>query len=219
MTARAGPALADRLRLVLVTPGEGPAERTEETVRAALDGGVTTLWLREHQLADDARAALYERLVTLARDAEALAVVSRDVDLARRCGAHGVHLGHGSPDVRTARARWPEGLLSRSAHWPLTPDDGRADWVTLSPCAPTPASLPRPLLTRAQIEACVEALAPRPVVALGGLDARRVSELPAGPAGVAVKRALTDARDPRGSAAVLRSAVDSWLTFGSSAIP
>jgi thiamine monophosphate synthase len=52
------------------------------------------------------------------------------------------------------------------------------------------------------------------VVALGGLDAGRVADLPDRLAGVAVVRALADAADPRAAAAQLRSLADGRFAFG-----
>ena len=208
--------LAARLRLVLVTPGDAPPSDTAALVGAALEGGVTAVLLRERQLPDAERRALYAELVERCRAAGALSLVSREAELAAALGADGVHLGWGGPDVAAARAALPGGLVGRSAHWPLEEEDGRADYLTLSPFAATPRSRPRPLLTGEQVAAALAAAGERPVVALGGLDAARVPDLPDGLAGVAVVRALADAGDPRGAAAVLRSAVDAWLAFGSS---
>ncbi|RKY20265.1 MAG: thiamine phosphate synthase [Planctomycetota bacterium] len=198
----------DGLRLLLVTPGDGSPNATDELVARALEGGVSSVLLRERQLPAPERRALYARLVTRCRSHGALALVSREAGLARELGAHGVHLGHGGPDLDSCRAAAPGLIVSRSAHWPLNDDDRRADWVTLSPCFATPSSLPRPLLSAAQLRAALAHERLGPVVALGGLDATRVAGLPDGMAGVAVLRALCDASDPTLAARRLRRAVD-----------
>jgi len=202
------------LRLVCVTPGDRAAPATEQLVRQVLEGGVTAVLLREPQLAARERAALYAACAAHCRRAGALALVSREPQLAVDCGADGVQLGHASPDVATARRLAPGLLVGRSAHWPLQPDDLVADYLLLSPFRPTPRSLPRPLLTPAQVQEVLGAVAPRPVVALGGLSAASVQALPEGLAGVAVLSALGAARDARTQAAELRSVVDAWLAFG-----
>ena len=201
-------ALRERLALVLVSPGDRAPDATAALVAAALDGGVTAVLLREPQLDPGARRRLYARCVTACRAAGALALVSRDVQLALDLEADGVHCGHAGPTVAEVRAQAPGRLVGRSAHWPLLPDDRAADWVTLSPVAPTPRSHPRPLLLGAEVCEVVAALDPRPVVALGGLDAASAARLPAGLAGVAVLRAIADADDPALAARQLRDVVD-----------
>lgn len=210
--------LATRLRLVLVTPGRRAAEATVQLVQAALDGGVTAVLLREPQLDADARSQLYAELLLRCRDAGALSLVSRDPELARQLGADGVQLGHGSPPLSEVRAAWPEGILTRSAHWPLLAEDLAADACTLSPVAPTPASRPRPLLTPEQIEQACARLAPKPVIALGGVELSKLDALPSSFSGVAVLRALAEAADPRGRAAQLRSLLDARHEFGGGAL-
>ena len=206
--------LAASLRLVLVTPGDREPAPTEELVARALDGGVTAVLLREPQLAEARRAELATRCAARCREAGALCLLSRDADLAQAVGAAGVHLGHGSAAPDVVRSRHPALIVGRSAHWPLVADDAEADYVTLSPFRPTHRSHPRALLGTGDVAHVLRTLHPRPVVALGGITAHDVQDLPDGLAGVAVMRALCDAPDVRGSAAVLRSLVDAWLAFG-----
>ncbi len=202
------------LRLMFVTPGRLDPAGTTRLVRAVLDGGATSVLLREPQLDDGARRALAADVAAACRDAGAALFVSRDLALAAACGADGVHLGHGGPTVAEARAALPDARVGRSCHWPPTDEDRAADHVTLSPFRPTHRSRPRPLLEPEQVAAVLADEALGPVVALGGLTAADVPDLPPRLAGVAVVRALADAADPRGAAAVLRSVVDSLLDFG-----
>jgi thiamine-phosphate pyrophosphorylase len=195
------------LRLVLVTPGDREPQDTLAIMALALEGGVTAVLLRERQLSPAEADAFVHAAVRLCRQAGALALLSRDAELARQAGAHGVHVGHGGADVAACRAAAPGLLVSRSSHWPLTPDDRLADWTTLSPFFPTPHSLPRPLLDAGQVREALTS-AGGPVLALGGVEASHVPSLPHGLAGVAVKRAITAAEDPRAAAAALRDAVD-----------
>lgn len=208
---------AAALRLVFVTPDDREPSETLALVEAVLDGGATAILLREPQLEARARGLLADAVFAAVRAAGACGLLSREPALAEASGAHGVQLGFGCESPSAVRARHPRLAVTRSAHWPLVDDDLEADAVTLSPFRPTHRSQPRPLLVSGQVEEALRALEPRPVVALGGLDARSVGGLPAGLAGVAVVRALADAPDPRGAAAVLRSAVDTWLAFGPSA--
>jgi thiamine-phosphate pyrophosphorylase len=154
---------------------------------------------------------LAAQAVALARRAGAVLLVHRDADLARACGASGVHTGWGGAPVAALRARAPGLLVGRSAHWPLQPEDVAADYLLLSPFRATPRSHPRPLLTAAQVEAVLARADLPPVYALGGLAAADVPALPAGLAGLAVIRAIADAPDPAAAAAALCAALDARL--------
>ncbi len=202
------------LRLVFVTPGCLPVAETAARIEAVLEGGVTTVLLREPQLEDAERRRFAKHAVNACHAAGALCLVSRDLELAGECDADGVHLGWGGPSVEQARSQLAGRLVGRSAHWPLVDEDLLADYVTLSPFHSTPRSHPRTLLSVEQVAAAVDRLAPRPVLALGGMTAARIPDLPAGIRGVAVIRALSEAPDPRASAAVLRSLMDAQLDFG-----
>lgn len=58
----------------------------------ALARGIRLIQLRDRGLAPDARLDFGTRLMQLARTVGALVLVSEDADLARRIGAHGLHL-------------------------------------------------------------------------------------------------------------------------------
>lgn len=193
---------------MLVSPGDRSPADTLKLIEAALAGGVTAILLREPRLAAPERAELARRVVAACAATQALCVLSRDAGSAASSGAHGVHCGGGGPDLGATRAAAPGLLVSRSGHWPLEPDAPAADWITLSPFRPTPQSLPRALLDASQVAAVLARMGKRPVVALGGLDLGAVAKLPRALAGLAVRRAITHAADPRAAAAALSAAVD-----------
>jgi thiamine-phosphate diphosphorylase len=200
-------ALAVRLRLMLVTPGDRAPAATAALVADALAGGATAVLLREPQLGAPERASLAHDVSDLCAARGALLLVSRDAALALACGAGGVHTGLRGPSVAELRAAVPGLLGSRSAHWPLEPEDTQADLLLLSPFRPTQRSHPRPLLTAEQARAALSTPGLPPTLALGGLRAQDVPALPAGLCGVAVIRAIADAADPRAAAARLAAAV------------
>jgi thiamine-phosphate pyrophosphorylase len=202
------------LRLVCITPGDRAPAAIQNLVQAALSGGVTAVLLRERALDPEARLRLGLELAALCRQVGAALLVSNDVTLAQACGAAGVQLGHGGPNVAAVRRAAPELSIGRSAHWPLGDEDRAADYVTLSPVALTMRSWPRPLLSTAQLQQAIEDPQLGPVVALGGLDTQSVAQLPAGLAGVAVIRALSDAAKPAEAARSLRSGFDDRLAAG-----
>jgi thiamine-phosphate pyrophosphorylase len=204
---RPAPDAAARWRLVLVTPGDRAPATTARLVAAALDGGVTAVLLREPQLEAEDRAALARELCAACAEHGAQLLVSRDPALALVCGTGGVHAGWGGPTVAELRAAAPGLLVSRSAHWPLQPEDLLADLLLLSPFRPTTRSLPRSLLTDEQVRSVLATPGLPPTAALGGLGIEDIAMLPAGLSGVAVIRAIADAPDPRAAAVQLAAAV------------
>lgn len=199
------------LALVLVTPGDRGPQPTLRLIRDALHGGVGAILLREPRLARTALRELAGRAREVTRAEDALLIVHGDIDLALDCDADGVHTGHGGPGVDRIRREAPGLLAGRSCHWPVGEEDRRADYVLLSPFRGTHRSHPRPLLEEQQVRACLDDPQLGQIVALGGLGVSDVSSLPAGLAGFAVMRALSEAPDVRHAAAALRAAWDARL--------
>ena len=201
--------LVDRLRLVVVTPGSGDASSVLDTLDRALDGGVTSVWLRERQRLEAELIDLATQVRALTERFGAAAWLAGRADLAAELGFDAVHLGFA--DAKPAALAGPRPpAVGWSAHDPLdlTAIAG-ADYVTLSPLHPTPAKGGR---ARAPIgvERFAECVAQIdvPVVALGGVDGGNArAAVEAGAVGVCVMRAITDADDPRAAAAALRAAV------------
>lgn len=207
MACRPEPA-SGGLALVLVTPGDREPRQTLRLIREALRGGVTAVLLREPQLDARARAALARDVREATRKSGAWLLMHREIDLALAIEADAVHTGHGGPSVEQIRSDAPGLLAGRSCHWPVTDADRRADYVLLSPFRPTLKSHSRPLLERDQVQACLNDPGIPPIVALGGLTAAALPDLPMGLAGVAVVRALADAPDVCQAAAALIAARD-----------
>lgn len=197
-----------RLRLVVVTPSWGEPGWTCERVAAALRGGATAVLVREPSRAPEVRASMARAVAELCREAGALCLVSREVELALGVGADGVHLGHGGPTVAQARAASGTLVVGRSCHWPVGAEDAAADYVTLSPFGWVPKPHPRPPLSPEQAASIVGSASLGPVVALGGLTPAEVGRLPEGVAGVAAIRSLFEADDVERAARELRRAID-----------
>ena len=144
------PGFADRFgatergpsRLYLVSPpaiGEGFAA----TLEAALAGGpVAAFQLRMKVAADDEILRAAERLIPVCAAHDVAFILNDRMDLAKSCGADGVHLGQGDGDPREARA-----LLGTAAQIGVTCHDSRhlameageagADYVAFGAFYPT----------------------------------------------------------------------------------
>jgi thiamine-phosphate pyrophosphorylase len=144
------PGFADRFtpaergpcRLYLVSP-ERIGDDFADRLKAALDGGtVAAFQLRLKGLPDEAILRAAERLMPICTDRDVAFILNDRMDLAKSCGADGVHLGQGDGDPREARA-----LLGPSAQIGVTCHDSRhlameageagADYVAFGAFFPT----------------------------------------------------------------------------------
>ncbi len=202
---------ADRLRrfqaagLYLVTSQEVSAGRTTDTVlRAALDGGVRLVQLREKTMPLPALYRLAETARALTAAAGALLIVNDRLDLALAVGADGVHLGQEDLPVAAARRLAPGLLLGVSTHSAAeaqAAERGGASYINIGPLFPT--------RTKAWDGAFLgldglNAIASRvrlPWTVMGGITLERLPALlAAGARTVAVVTAITAAPDPAAAA-------------------
>lgn len=170
--------------LVLTDRAQLPLGRSlQATLEACARAGLTHVVLRELDLADEARAALADRLA-----GSGLTVIA-----ARRpvVGATAVHLSAGQ-DPPAAGTPW--GRSCHSAEEVAAAAADGADWVTLSPFART-ASKPG---YGPPVPADAFAGHPVPVYALGGITtpAHAAQAVGAGAHGVAVMGAVMRSGDP-----------------------
>jgi thiamine-phosphate pyrophosphorylase len=204
-------------RLYLVCDGAPGGRELSEALPAAIAGGVDVMQLRDKHANDDELLALAALAREICAREGALFVLNDRPDLARECGADGVHVGQ--EDMPVARAReltGPELLVGLSTHAPAEIDaasaDGppaaRPDYIAVGPIHTTPTKPGRPavgvqLLHYAATHSRV------PFFAIGGLDAGNLGEaLAAGATRVCVLRAIADAQDPERAASELRALLD-----------
>ncbi len=198
---RAG-AFDRRLRLLLITPDDLGEDELYGRTADALAGGVRAVQLRCKRWSGMALWRMAERLRRLTDEAGALLLVNGRADIARAVGADGVHAGSAElPLDVLRRLLGPESLVGFSAHGN---DDAAqfavADYVTFSPVYRSPGK-GEPVGTVA-LRRAVEAWAPRPVLALGGVEPSVFAEIAAcGAAGVALIRSVYGARDVAAAAA------------------
>jgi thiamine-phosphate pyrophosphorylase len=203
--------------LCLVTDRRSARGALPELVAAAVRGGVDWVQVREKDLDGAPLLALVREIAAAARAASPSArlIVNRRLDVALAAGADGAHLGFDALPLGEARRLLASpALLGVSAH---SADEVRdaaragASYAHLAPIFP-PYSKPAsraPLGLPALAEA---ARAGIPVIAQGGIDARRAGAcIRAGAAGVAVTGELCAASEPERAARALREALDaSW---------
>jgi thiamine-phosphate pyrophosphorylase len=207
----AGPLRRERLRtarLYFVCDARPHGADPEALLRAALNGGVDIVELREKELgrrAIEVAGATFRRLCDTY---SALFVVNDDPSLARACRADGVHVGQDDMPVADVREQiGPDMLIGLSTHSREQIDDAAgADYISVGPIWETPTKEGRPAVGLELIEYASEQ-ASLPFYAIGGIDASNASEVvQAGAQRLCVVRAIRDSDDPAEAAAQMRRA-------------
>ena len=183
-----------------VTPDEADTARMLTLVRAALEGGMRILQLRNKVASPALREAQASALRTLTREFGCALIINDDARLAAAVDADGAHLGAEDGSIREARALLGPGkLLGATCYGSLdiarkALADG-ADHIAFggffqSSVKPGNPQRPLSLLTDAKREFKV------PVVAIGGITQATTPQLiAAGADAVAVITALFGAPD------------------------
>ncbi|MFL5901759.1 MAG: thiamine phosphate synthase [Solirubrobacterales bacterium] len=209
-----GPLRRERLRTARLyfcceaRPGGGDPE---PLLRAALNGGVDIVQLREKELPRreiELAAATFRRLCDTY---SALFVVNDDPDLARACNADGVHVGQDDMAASEVRAAvGPDTIVGLSTHSEeqLAATAGQpVDYVSVGPIWETPTKAGRPAVGLGLVRHAAGD-APHPFFAIGGIDPSNAAQVvDAGAQRMCVVRAIRDAEDPTAVAEELRSAL------------
>jgi thiamine-phosphate pyrophosphorylase len=186
-------------KLLLVTDRHATAGRDLATVVVrALDAGLPAVQLRDKDLPGRVLFALAERLRAATAATGALLFVNDRVDVARAVGADGVQLGTGALPVAVARTLLaPAALVGESAHGLDEVRASTADFVVFGPVYETPSKRGFGPPQGPSRLAAAAAVAPCPILAIGGIEASNVVAVRAAAAhGVAVVRAILAAPDP-----------------------
>jgi len=202
-----------RARLYLVLEGRPGGRGPEPLLRAALEGGVDMVQLRDKQADDESllrAAAVFRRLCD---ERGALFWVNDRPDIALAAGADGVHVGQDDAPVERVREEvGPDVLVGLSTHTPEQLDEGLAsgaDELSVGPVFETPTKAGRPA-TGLELVRYAAATAPdAPWFAIGGIDPETVRDVAAaGATRAVVVRAIRDARDPAEAARELRAGLE-----------
>jgi thiamine-phosphate pyrophosphorylase len=198
-------------RLYFVCDALPNGEDPEPLLRAALDGGVDAIQLREKS--GDGRV-IDRAAQTFRRLADTYGVpffVNDDPDLAIHCRADGVHIGQ--DDISVGEARRVVGgdvLIGLSTHSPEQIDAAEGvDHISVGPVWATPTKPGRPAVGLELVRYAASHTT-IPFFAIGGIDTSNVGEvLEAGARRICVVRAIHDSTNPAGTAEELRRALAS----------
>ena len=197
----APPVRKEPAKLYLISPqevGGGFPER----LKAALEPGVAAAFqLRVKDVGEHELARLAEPLQRLCADAGVAFIVNDSMQLAKRIGADGVHLGQSDGDVREARALLgPSAQIGKtchdSRHLAMEAGEAGADYVAFGAFYPT-TTKPSNYRPEPSILTWWSTLFEIPCVAIGGItpdNARPLVE--AGADFLAVCQAVWGRDDP-----------------------
>jgi len=170
-----------------------------DVARAALDGGVQAVQVREKDLAGRELYTLAAQLRKLTENYSARLFINDRIDVALAVEADGVQLGQRSFSVATARSLLgPDKLIGVSAHNPAEiAAAAGADFIVFGPVyfTPSKAAYGEPQGISRLRQAVKQS--PMPVLAIGGINLERVPEvLATGAHGIAMISALSTAPNP-----------------------
>ena len=203
------------LKLYLVTDrGLCPEGRSlVQTVKEAVEGGVTMVQLREKDI--DTRTFIEEalELKALLGPLGVPLIINDRVDVALASDADGVHIGQSDmPYAIARRLLGPDriiGLSVENMDQVAQADALDVDYIGVSPvfATPTKTDTARPFGLDGLREAV--RITKHPTVAIGGINALTAADvMAAGTDGIAVVSAIIAAPDPRAAAEELKNIVD-----------
>lgn len=194
------------LRLYLVTGEAPPGGRPlAETVRRAVEGGVTCVQLRAKTASARALLAQARELLALLRPRGVPLIVNDRLDIALAAGADGVHVGQDDLPCADARRLAPPGFLVGvsvgTAAEALAAAAAGASYLGVSPVFDTPTKRDTPPATGLEGLRRIRAATSLPLVAIGGIHAGNAAAVrAAGADGLAVVSAIMTAADPAAAA-------------------
>ncbi len=202
-------------QLYLISPPTFELSPHVEALKAALDaGGPVAAYQLRMKIVDDGeilRAA--EALLPICQAADVAFIVNDRMDLAKACGADGVHLGQGDGSPVAARA-----LLGKDAqigvtchasrHLAMEAGEAGANYVAFGSFFPTSTKTVEHF-AEPSILSWWTAISPIPCVAIGGITAENCGPLvSAGADFIAVSSAVWNAETPASAIAHFASAME-----------
>jgi len=155
-------------------------QRLLEQVEQALAGGVTLVQLREKELDED---MFFREAVDMAKLCHRYGVpllVNDHVDIARRSGADGVHVGQGDMEAASVRrflgSDMIVGVTAKTVEQAIRAEEAGADYLGSGAVFGSTTKLNAKPMTKELLNAICHAVN-IPVVAIGGINRQNISEL------------------------------------------
>lgn len=152
----------------------------KDDVRKALEGGATFLQFREKELDDQAFLREAREVLAVAREFQVPFIVNDRVELARDCGADGVHVGQGDAGISQAREiLGQDKIIGASAHTveeALAAERQGADYLGVGAVFGSATKKNVHSMSKETLRAICQTVH-IPVVAIGGINRENVGEL------------------------------------------
>ncbi len=171
-----------------------------DIAKAGLQAGADMIQLRDKSMPDKEMELIAEKILPICQEKEALFIINDRVEVARKVGADGVHLGQEDRQVQEARAMLgSEAIIGKSAtnfQEAIKADKEDIDYLGIGPVFATPskddANLPMGLEELEKICRSVK----KPVLAIGGINIDNLDfVISAGVDGIAVISAVCQANN------------------------
>ena len=166
---------------VITDPTLCPHNKLVQQVAQALEGGAKIVQFRDKTSDFQTKLQLCKQLVRLCEQHHAYFIVNDDIQLAKRSGAHGIHIGKNDQDLLTARQQLGEhAIIGVSCYnditLALTMQNLGANYVAFGRFFP---SKTKPNAPQADINTLIQAKKTLkiPVVAIGGITAKNATKL------------------------------------------
>lgn len=186
-------------------------------VRAALEGGVSLIQLREKERSTREYIALAEKVHALTKEFGVPLIIDDRIDVALAAKAEGVHLGQSDMPIKTAREILGDdfiiGATAKTVEQAKEAYEQGADYLGVGAIYPTTTKV-KTVLTSTEMLDKICKTVPIPVNAIGGLNKDNIDVLKGiGIAGVCAVSAIMKADDPKQAVEELSQAVNDKLGF------
>lgn len=184
----------------VVDPSVCAGRQIGPVVEAAVQSGVTAIQLRDKS-GDRSLVLERARMLRSVLSGTGVPLIINDyLDVALDVGADGVHLGQGDGDPLSARALLGVGAIIGVTAFTVDHfkalDPNVVDYAGTGPFFPTLTKPNKPVLGADKFSVLVQ-MSPVPVVGIGGVKPENAGEvIRAGAQGVAMMRAISEAKDP-----------------------
>ena len=185
---------------------------TFEIVKAAVDGGVTVVQLREKHCSTREFIEQALAIKNFLKARKVPLIINDRLDVAQAVKADGVHLGQTDMPLEMAKDILGDSMLigisAESIEDAIAAEKGGADYLGVSPIYATPTKTDTaPPLELAGLQEIRKAVS-LPLVGIGGLNRENSADvIRSGADGVAVVSAIVAADDPRAAASALRQVI------------
>lgn len=181
-------------------------------VKAALEGGVTLIQLREKNRSTLSYIDLAKKVHELTSEYDVPLIIDDRVDVMLASGAEGVHVGAEDMPVKTARKLIGKnrilGATAKTVEAALKAYEDGADYLGVGAIYPTTTKVKTALTSTETLDAITKAV-PIPVNAIGGLNSTNLGCLKGiDIAGICAVSAIMKANDPKHAAAELKNAFE-----------